>query len=411
MRARSEADVTTTVSGRSTALLTDPEDFSIVLGGPLFQLFRKAHLTGTALELLRQRLLAVVALSWLPLLILSAVQGLALGTRVAVPFLRDIEIQARLLLFVPLLIAAELLVHQRLRLVARQFLQRDLIPEAELPRFEAALASTVRSRNSVLAEVAMILLVYAVGLGLIWREHGALDVATWYATPTAEGRTLSLPGLWYVYFSLPLSQFLLLRWYYRLFIWALFLWRVSRINLRLVPTHPDHLGGLGFVPLATAGFAPLAVAHGAFVSGYIASRIFLHQGALLDFKVLIIAIAVWMLILFLGPFFVFSPQLARTKREGERDYGPLAGHYVQQFHEKWIQSNPPPEEPLLGTADIQSLADLANAYQIVKTMRAIPVTKQAVVQLLVATLAPIAPLALTMMPLGQIVKFLFGVLT
>ena len=394
----------------ATTQLADPGDFSVVVGGPLFQLFRRAHLAGNALELQVQRVIAIAAVSWLPLLILSAVQGLALGTKVAVPFLYDIEQQARFLVFIPLLVGAELIVHQRLRFVARQFVERELIPEDAQARFSAALDKTVRLRNSVLAEVIMIILVYVVGVGIVWRQHTSLDIATWYATPDAAGKTLSLAGYWYVYFSLPLTQFLLLRWYYRLSIWAWFLWRLSRINLRLVPTHPDRTGGLAFLAGATAGFAPLALAHGAFVSAFIASRIFLHRAALLDFKVIIIGMGVWVLLLFLGPFLVFSPQLARTRRQGERDYGPLAQRYAHQFDAKWVHTDKPPDEPLLGTADIQSLADMANVYDVVRTMRTTPITRQAIVQLLAATAAPIAPLALTMMPLGQIVKLLLGML-
>lgn len=395
----------------SDTMWGDPHDFSIVLGGPLYQLLRKVHLASDALELLRQRLLAVVAITWLPLLILSALQGLALGTKVAVPFLLDIEAQGRFLLFVPLLIGAEPLVHQRLRFVARQFLERELIPDNAQPQFDAVLSSTIRWRNSTLAEIAMIVLVYGVGLRSVAHQQATLAVATWYAAPSETGRALSLAGLWYVYLSIPLMQFLLLRWYYRMFIWARFLWKVSRIELRLVPTHPDLTGGLGFLASATAGFVPLAVAHGAFVSAWIANRIFLHQGVLLDFKALIIVIAVWVLVLFLAPFLVFSGQIAQASRQGERDYGPLAERYSHQFEAKWVRANPAPNEPLLGSSDIQSLADMANAYTVVKSMRLAPITRQSVMQLAIATLAPIAPLALTMMPLKQLLKLLLGMLT
>jgi hypothetical protein len=406
-----EVEPVTSVRSSPLTRFADPRDFSVVLGGPLFQLFRKAHLAGAGLELLGYRLLAVVAVNWLPLLILSAVQGLAVGTGVTVPFLHDIEAQARIVLFLPLLIAAEPVVHQRLRFVGLQFLQRELIPEHALPRFEAALASSVRLRNSVSAEVAMIVFVYAVGLAIVWRQHTALEVATWYATANGDGRTLSLAGMWYAFITLPLTQFLLLRWYYRLFIWARFLWQVSRIELRLVPTHPDRTGGLGFLALATAGFTPLAVAHGAFVSGWIADRIFLQDAALLDFKVVIIAVAVWVLLLFLAPFLVFSTQLAQASRQGERDYGPLAERAARQFDAKWVHGESPPDEPLIAAPDIRSLADMAHVYTVVQRMRFTPITRESIVQLVVATMAPIAPLALTMMPLGKIVKILFGMLT
>jgi hypothetical protein len=393
------------------AIAADPQDFSVVIGGPLFQLFRKAHLSGDGLELVGTRMFVLLGLSWLPLLILSAVQGLALGSTVLLPFLHDIEAQARILLFLPLLITGEIVVHQRLRSVANQFLQRELIPDDARPRFDAAVASAMRLRNSVVAEVAMIAVVYLVGLGIVWR-HVSLDVATWFATPDGDGKSLTLAGFWFVYFTLPLTQFLLLRWYYRLFIWTRFLWQVSRIQLRLVPTHPDRIGGLGFLSSATAAFSTLALAHGAFVSGWIAARIFLQQATLLDFKFVIIALAVWMLLLFLAPFLLFSSQLAQARRQGERDYGPLAQRYSRQFDTKWVHGNAPPprDEPLLGSADIQSLADMGNVYTVVTSMRFTPITRQAVVQLLGATLAPIAPLTLTMMPLAEAAKLLFGIL-
>lgn len=397
-------------SSTGEPLLKDPGDYSFVLGGPLYQLLRRAHLTGTDLELARQRVLVLSGLVWVPLLVLSAVQGLALGSSVAVPFLRDIEVNARFLVVVPLLVAAEITVHRRLRFVARQFIERELIPAPARRQFDEAIAATIRLRNSIPAELALIGIVYIVGIQVVWRQYSALDVATWYATPSPDGKTLTLAGIWYVYVSLPFSQFLLLRWYYRLFIWARFLWQVARIDLRLVPVHPDRTGGLGFLSLATFAFTPLAAAHGVFVSAWIGTRIFQEHAALLDFKVAIVVLVVLMLVLFLGPFFVFTPRLSHTWRQGERDYGPLAERYAHQFAAKWVHAAPPPNEPLLGSNDIQSLADMANVYSVARTMRFTPVTRQAIVQLAVATLAPIAPLALTMMPLAQLLKLIAGML-
>ena len=244
-------------------MLRDPQDFSLVLGGPLFQLLRRSHLSGDALELLRRRIIVITLLAWLPLLVLSALEGQALGGSAAVPFLLDVDVHVRFLVALPLLIVAELVVHQRMRFVVTQFLERQLIPESALTRFDAAIASAFRLRNSVLAEVLLIAFVYGVGVLLIWRQYMVLDTATWYAVPTAEGLQLSLTGVWYGYVSLPLFQFLLLRWYFRLFIWTRFLWQVSRLDLSLVPTHPDRVGGLGFLANTVYAFIPLAVAHGA----------------------------------------------------------------------------------------------------------------------------------------------------
>jgi hypothetical protein len=373
---------------------------------------RRAHVSDGALELLRRRLLFFVSLTWLPLLVLSVLEGQAFGGSAPVPFLWDVEAHARFLVALPLLIVAELIVHQRMRPVVRQFVDRNLIPQEALPRFDAAIASAFRLRNSVLVEALLIAVVYLVGVMLVWRHFVALSAtATWYSTPTAQGLKVSPTGWWYVCVSLPVFQFLLIRWYYRILIWVRFLWRVSRIELSLIPTHPDRVGGLGFLPLVSFAFAPLAVAHGAMLAGLIANRIFYLRAALPDFKAEIAVVVLFLLCLVLGPFLMFAPQLAAAKRRGLREYGTLAERYVREFDSKWVHGGAVTvNEPLVGSADIQSLADLDNSFEIVKTMRVAPITRDALVGLVVATLAPVVPLALTMMSLEELLKTLFGIL-
>ena len=391
-------------------LFHNPPDFSLVLGGPLFQLLRRAHLSDDALMMVRQRLVVFALLTWLPLLVLAALEGRAWGSRTVVPILLDIEVHVRFLVALPLLVVAELVVHRRMRPLLQQFRERNLIPEHAVARFEAAIASAFRWRNSVLAEVALIALVYGFGILVVWRLYVALDTVTWYATPTADGAQLSLAGLWYGYVSLPIFQFLLCRWYFRLFIWARFLWQVSRIELSLVATHPDQAGGLSFISGQIYAFSVLAVAHGALLAGNLANRIFFVGAALTQFKVEIASMLIFLLCVVLGPLLVFAPQLARTKRQGLREYGTLAARYVREFDAKWLRGGAPPDESLVGSGDIQSLADLAGGYEVVRSMHLVPIKRDDVLRLAVATLAPIVPLALTMMSLEDLLKALFGVL-
>ena len=390
--------------------LREPRDFSLVLGGPLFQLFRKAHLTDDALMLLRKRIVIISLISWLPLLVLSAIEGQLWGGKAAVPFLLDVEAHVKFLLVVPLLIAAELVVHQRLLPLVKQFQERRLIPESAMTRYDAAIESVFRLRNSVLAEVLLIAFVYGVGILVVWRQFTALDTATWYATPFAGGSELSFAGMWYGYVSLPVFQFLICRWYFRFFIWARFLWQVSRIDLDLVPTHPDRVGGLGFLSRTAYAFAMLLLAYGALLAGQIANRIFYLGAALPDFKVEISVMVVFLMCLVLGPLLVFSAQLSRVKRTGNREYGMLAQRYVREFDAKWLRGGAPAGEPLVGSADIQSLADIGSSVDVVREMRIVPVTRAALLQVAAATLAPIVPLALTLMPLEELLKKLFGIL-
>ena len=169
------------------------------------------------------------------------------------------------------------------------------------------------------------------GITIVWRHYVALDAATWYATPTGDGTRLTLAGVWYGYVSLPLFQFLLCRWYFRIFIWSRLLWQVSRIELNLVPTHPDRVGGLGFLAATTYAFIPLLMAHGALLAGNLANQIF-HVGAsLTQFRLEILLLVIFMVILVVGPLMVFAPQLAQARRTGLREYGTLAQGYVREF--------------------------------------------------------------------------------
>ncbi len=397
-------------SSEGLASFRNPPDFSLVLGGPLFQLLRRAHLSDDALMLVRQRIIVFALLAWLPLLVLSAIEGRLLDGGVAVPFLKDVEAHIRFLVTLPLLIIAELVVHRRMRPLVQQFLERNLIPESAITRFEAAVASAFRLRNSVLAEVLLIAFVYGVGILVVWRQYLALGTATWYATPSAEGSKLSVAGIWYGYVSLPIFQFLLCRWYFRMFIWIRFLWQVSRIELSLVPTHPDRVGGLGFVANTAYAFAVLAVAHGAMLAGLLANRIFFAGAALTQFKAEIAVMVVFVLCVILGPLLLFAPALAQAKRQGLREYGTLAERYVREFDAKWLRGGAAANEPFVGSADLQSLADLGNSYELVRAMRIAPITRDAVVRLAAATLVPIVPLLLTMMPLEELLKMLFGIL-
>lgn len=382
----------------------EPPDFSLVLGGPLYQLWRRTRLSGDALELQRRRIIAALLLAWLPLLVLSLLEGHAWDGSVRLPFLQDIDMHVRLLVALPLLILAELVVHRRMRPVVGQFMARELIPDGAHAQFDAAVNALLRLRNSVAAELVMIALVYGVGVLFVWRTHMALDVASWYGVGGGGKLQPTLAGWWMGCVSLPMFQFLLLRWYFRLFLWARFLWQVSRIELRFMPTHPDRCGGLSFLASVSQAFAPVLFAQGALLAGSMADRIFFTGAKLVAFKMDIIGLVALMVFAVLGPLLVFLPKLAAAKRTGLREYGLLAQTYAREFDRKWLRGGAPPDEPLLGSGDIQSLADLGNSFAVIREMRLLPFSMQTVLQLAVTTLLPVAPLLLTMIPLDELLE-------
>jgi hypothetical protein len=235
-----------------------PYDFSLVQGGPLFQFFVRTRLSTTALGWLKRRVIVLSILTWLPLLLLTMLSGQALDGGLKIPFLYDLEAHIRFLLSLPLLLLTELIVHRKLLPLVWHFIDRSIVTAATRPRFEAHIASALRLRNSMLIEIALLAFVLSIGHSF-WFEQATVHVSTWYAAEASSKLQLSPAGYWFVYFSLPLYQFLVFRWLFRIFIWTRFLWQVSRLDLRLLPTHPDGAAGLGFLEENAYAFIPLII--------------------------------------------------------------------------------------------------------------------------------------------------------
>ena len=84
-------------------VMEESPDFSLVLGGPIFQLFRRSHLSGDGLELVHWRILVITLIAWLPLLLLSMLGSHLRAQTVKLPFLHDIETHVKLLVALPVL--------------------------------------------------------------------------------------------------------------------------------------------------------------------------------------------------------------------------------------------------------------------------------------------------------------------
>jgi hypothetical protein len=115
--------------------------------------------------------------------------GHAFGGDLAIPFLYDIEVQVRFLVVVPLMIASEIMVHERLRAVRTHFLDRKLIPEALIPKFEKCVESAYKLRNSFIAEILIICLCLRCWRQRCVEECVAVSANTWYSVASDGARS------------------------------------------------------------------------------------------------------------------------------------------------------------------------------------------------------------------------------
>jgi hypothetical protein len=372
-----------------------------LLGGPLHEL-------GTRLGLVRRGTntvplgLALGLVPWVVLLVLAVLQGFTHHLF----SLSAIGAHLRLLVVIPLFFLCESWFDPQSKAFVSLLVRSGVVPEGELPALKSAIARTHGLKDSWLAEG----IVFLVALLLPWiaSHWGGVDTVVSRASSLVviDG-ALGWVSWWFLMVCLVLFRFLMFRWLWRLGLWGYFLWRLARMDLELVPTHPDGVAGLGYLEVVHAHFTPLILALSVIPSAMVADGI--ASGAI-TIEAMTPSLA-WILILdavlFIGPLFLFTPKLWACRMKGLRDYTELAAHYVRDFDRKWLKQDSPKREPLLGTPDLQSLADLASGVAIVRTMRWAPVSLRLIGTFVGAVLLPILPLLLIQYPAGELVQRLF----
>ena len=393
-----------------STILAHEAELQFELGGPAYRFMQKIGLIKAESRSIGRRVVGFLLITWVPLLVFSVIEGRAIGPTPRESFLLDFAAYARFFLAIPLIFVAEAVAGPRIRGAGLRFVQANLIRPEDLPLVEAAVVRSRERRESVLAVLIMLGLAFAGGWFTVETWSGTSAAASWSSVVGAGGAGLSMTGFWYHLVAVPVLQFFVFRWIWRLAIWTMFLFRMARLKLNLVATHPDHAGGLGFLGAAHASLAIFALALSCILSAHVGFQLYFEGASIESYKSLLIAYLVVVEIVCLGPLLLFAPMLARTRREGSRKYGLLAQDYNRAFEQKWVTSQPPADEPLLGSSDIQSLADLGNSYGLVRDMKVLPFGQTQILQIAIVASLPGLPLAFLIMPVGQILKLLAGAL-
>jgi hypothetical protein len=376
-----------------------------LLGGPLQWL-------GCRLGLVREGTntvwlgVALGLLAWGVLMLLALLQGFGLKMF----SLALIGGHVRLLVAVPLFFVCETWVVPRMAEFVRNIVRSGLVPETELPALASDIRRVGRMKDSWLAEVLFLLLAFTWPLIETVADLPG-RTGNWASILAQAGGRLTLINGWYLMFCLPLFRFLMLRWLWHLSLWWYFLWRVKKLDLHLIPTHPDSAGGLGYLEVVQEHFTPLAAAISAVFSASFAEGIFSETMAFETLYSLIPMVLLLVAVLFIGPLFMFSHKLWVCRVTGLSEYMAMASRYVHAFDRKWIRDEQATGESQLGTADLQSLADLTNSVNVVRGMRWIPVGRRLMMGLAASVIVPLLPLCFLKYPVADVAARLFQMLT
>jgi hypothetical protein len=351
---------------------------------------------------LGRRIVFAIAVGWVPLVLITAL----FNPSALRELLRDYAVNVRMLFAVPVLLAGQIVMEHTFRALARHLRDAGLIAPADLIRLDEVIARLLRVRDSIVPELLIVAAIY-VHIAVLF--HSRVTVARpWEVIGAGVGTHPSLAGWYYGLVSEAIYEFLLWLSVWQWCLWSYFLFRLSRLDLQLIATHPDHHGGIGFLGLSPVAAAPTALAASAVVGSFWRLEILHHGAHLMDFRLEAIVLLVVILIIFMGPLVFFVPRLGRLRQKGILEYGALAQMHSTDFHRRWIEHRAGHEEEFLAAPEVSTMTDFASSYDNIEHMQPFPFDRGAFVALVLAVAAPMLPVVLAEIPLSQVLKGLLS---
>ena len=378
-------------------------ELSLIRGGPFYRAQQATRLIRPDEWNHSRRLTLAIAVGWLPLILITAL----FNPGALVSLLNDYRVYSRILIAVPVLLIGQLLMESRFRLVVRHLAETDLLGTSDWTRMENVIRILKRLRDSPFPEATILVLLI---VHTLTSFRGLVDATPWL-TYGAEPNLHLTPAGWYALLvTTTMFQFLLGLGLWKWLLWAIFAFRLSRLDLRLVPTHPDGHGGLGFLGQTRVGFAPVSFAAASVIGATWRHEILHHGANLMSFKLpAIVLVGIIGLIAF-GPLAFFVPRLAALRRQGILEYGTLGQIHSINFHEKWIRQRAGHEAEFLTAPESSRLADYGQSYARLEQMRPFPADRGTFVALGLSLVLPMLPAILAVVPLAVILKSLLEAL-
>ena len=372
-------------------------DPSILRGGP----FYRAQL---ATGLIREgewnhvnRVVIAVVITWLPLVLLTALfnrQGL-------LSLLTSYRVYSRLLIALPVLLIGQQIMEWRFRMIVQAIVDARLLSGEDLQRMDAIIASLIRLRDSLVPEAIVVVLLI---VHTVVAARSEVDVVPWLAYATPTGIHLTAAGWYVIVVSGTIFQFLLGLSLWKWLLWTVFAFRLSRLNLNLIATHPDGNGGLGFLRFAPTAFTPISFAVTAAIGASWRHDILAHGAKLMSFRLDAIVLLILVVVIALGPLAFFVPKLAALRRHGMLDYGVLGQIQSDDFHTKWVRQRAGHEAEFLNAPESSTLTDYGATYDNISKLKPFPADRVALIGLAISVALPLLPVVLAVFPLIVVVE-------
>jgi hypothetical protein len=383
-------------------------DFAISEGGLFDRTLLKMHLHN------KQGKLALVSLciAWLPLVIFTAIAG-TFYSGSQLPFLKDVSMQARILVALPILVFIKFAIDSKVSAVAKYLSEALMDEEQRQLVLSKVLYRAKRLTTSLASEIILLLIVVLATISLV--KGNVLSElqsgkTSWMAFAKDERLELSTAGYWAVIISIPIFQFLLLRWLWRYFVWTMLLLRLSRAELNLLPTHADRSGGLGIIMLAQRRFNLIFVAGSVVISGQFIAQIMANRESFNVIRGEVVAYIIFCIVLILIPLLFFTAKLVKAKDEGLLHLSSLAATMSGKFEKEWVNDLPIEKKVEEDHVDPSMLYDYNGLYDTLQQLRTVPITVRNIIGMAFTLFVPFIPIPLLYFSVPELLQRIVGLL-
>ena len=341
------------------------------------------------------RILLLSGIAWLPLVVLTLIDGTFISDDITIPFIKDVVPYVRGLVIIPLLVMADNVIEPMMTRIVRYLRVSGIVPGSELERLDRAVNRMAYLMNNKWIQAIIVILAVLVSWLLrtdyvdMWKEEGVTSWALWSKQGEVDE---TMAGLWFLFITSPLISFLFYRWIWRFIAWTLFLYRVSRLKLELYASHTDLAGGLGIFGGGQSLFGILFMVMATMISSQLANNLLYEGEHLVDIRLIVLVFIVLSIIVIEAPLLFFTGKLFNLKRKALAEYGALEQQISGDFHRQWITDE---GEKLVDSMQPSAMADYSAVYEIVNSMRIVPLHPRVIALLAVILVLPFLPLVLT----------------
>jgi hypothetical protein len=397
--------MTELAAGGNIAEIDDDEaarrigDYLASHGGPFFELQRRLGMLREDALLAGRRAALFVALAWGVPFLLSLVAGRAFTLADGRAYLLDFGASARFFIAIGLFTLSEQQIEYGLNGKLGQLVRAPILAPDSFEAAASAVVRALRLRDSRAAEIVCLGL--AIVGTLVWLSRlTTSDNSSWAVQIAGDSARLTLAGWWSVICSAPLFYFLLFRGLWRYIVWALLLWRIASLKLRLVATHPDGKGGLAFLAEYPNAYSMFVFGISSGFAITVVRHVFEANISSVTFGYIVTAWLAIVFAFFAFPLLAFSKPLAELKDRSAEVLGAQATRYHRAAERAVIGRNLAANES--GEATAPAVPDPSAQFAASRKLSVFLMSRSAIAPLAFAALVPFAIAGATKLPYKEV---------